>query len=250
MVLRLLTPEEMVAISAAWVMADEPGRKALAQVPLLAALLPELEKIHQTLFALRAKEPSELAALRQREAEVDARHDSYVHLIYESLTLLVPVVPQGDELLRLRDRLFPEGLLHARKSYRGEAGHAALVASQVDEGVKARLKAFALNESNLLDYYDKWQEAAGQLGDLEEERARLMQTSPSVAGEMQAARHTWIRLVKLLLVNAEAAHIDTATDELLFSPLRAAEHAARARAKQSEASNAVPSGATGPQPTT
>lgn len=232
MALRLLTPEEMVTISAAWVMADEAGRKALAQIPLLAALLPELEKVHQTMFALRAKEPSELAALRQREAQVDAKHDAYVHVIYDTLTLVATVATPAENLLKLRDKLFPEGLRHARKSYRGEAGHAAFVASQVDDALKSKLEAMALHESNLLDYYNQWQASAQELAALEDERARLTKTAPSVAGEMYAARNAWIRTVKLLLTNAEAAHIDAATDELLFSALRAAERAASARLKQ------------------
>lgn len=245
MVLRLLTPEEMVTISAAWVMADEPGRKALAQFPLLAALLPELERVHQILFELKAKEPSELAALRQREAEVDAKHDAYVHILYDTLTVIATVAAKADELLKLRDRLFPEGLLHVRKSYRTEVGHAAFVASQADDALRAKLKAVALHESSLLDYYDQWQAAAQSLAELEDERARLMKSAPSVAGELYAARQGWIRVVKLLVTNAEAIHIDAATDELLFSALRATERAARARLKQTPAE---PSPSPSPQP--
>jgi hypothetical protein len=234
MVLRLLTAEEMVAISAAWVMADEAGRAAIEKVPLLAALLPSMEKVHSAIFALRAKEPSGLGTLRERENETDARHDALVHVIFDSLTMLSTVSPQAQELRSLRDKLFPEGLSHTKKSYRGEVGHAALVASQMDDATRAKLKAVALHEGTLLDYYDRWQAAAKQLDDLEEERATLTKTSPSVAFELRAARNAWVRMTRVLLTNAEVAGIDAATDDLLFSTLRSAERAASSRLRSNQ----------------
>lgn len=243
--LNMLESAEMVEVSAPWVTPEEAARAAIEKYPSLAGLLPQLEKVHGNLFALHAKEPSGLASLRQRELQVDARHDSYVHLIYDSLTLLAKVASDGEDLLALRDRLFPEGLSHVRKSFRAEAGHAALVDSQMDDTLRAKMKTIVLHQITLFDGYQQWQSAAKQLGALEEERAHLTMTSPSLASELRTARYAWVRVAKLLLANAEVAEIDKATDELLFSPLRAAERAAASRIHSKP-----PAPAPNPPPTT
>ena len=229
MALRWLTLEEMTEIWAGWLATGSAGRTAIEKVPLLAALLPKLDGGFAKILALRSSEDPRLRGLAEKAAALDAKHDGYVRGIYGALTALAPLSGAADELLGLRDKLFPEGLAHTQKSYRGEAGHAALVASQVGDITKERLKAVTLHKTNLLELYNQWQTVARQLGDLEKERAGLAQGSPSPARETYAARLTWLRLTKTFLSNAEVAGLDAETDNLLFSALHAAEQAAESR---------------------
>ena len=74
--------------------------------------------------------------------------------------------------------------------------------------------------------------AAKQLGDLEEQKARMAEVPPTMAGEVQAARIAWVRIVNLFVANAEAAGLEPDTDKLLFSALRAAERAAEGRIRR------------------
>jgi hypothetical protein len=229
MALKLLTAEEMVAISAAWVMADQEGRAALMKIPVLAALAPNLEKTHATLAALLLKASPNISAISQKENEIDAKHDALVRGIYGTLTMLAPVSDDCDELLALRNILLPEGLVHAQFSYRGEAGHVAAVVARLDDALKARLKAIAVHKKTMLDLVLRWADYGTQLGQMEDERARLSTSSPSLAGELHSARIAWMRLAKALMANAKLADIDDETDKLLFSALRTAERLAESR---------------------
>jgi hypothetical protein len=230
MALKWLTAEEMVAISAAWVMADQAGRAAIEKIPILSALLPNLENVHAAIVSLRSKEAPNLGAISQKEAEVDARHDALVRGMYGTLTMLAPISDDREELLAIRDRLFPERLGHTQLSYRGEAGHVAVIDAQLDAAMKARLKAIAVHKKTMLDLVMAWIETGKQLGRLEAERALLAGISPSLGGEMQSTRSAWLRVTNALMANAKLAEIDSATDQLLFSALRIAERAAESRA--------------------
>jgi hypothetical protein len=144
-------------------------------------------------------------------------------------------------MLDLRDTLFPEKLKHMHKSYRGEVGHAVLVAKQMDETMVARLKAVQLHDKTLFDMFTAWQGTAGQLAELEEERARLSQAMPSAAKEISTARRDWIRVVKAFLACADVANLAAETDNLLFAPLRAAEQVAVNRRRNKPAVAPSPS---------
>ena len=242
MALKRMTVEEMIQLSTPWVTAGNVARTAIEKVPLLAALLPQLQSAHSAIFAVRAQaEDPKVQRLSQQEAEVDAKHDALVRGIYGSLSMLAQVSANADELLRLRDLLFPEGAAHTQKTYRGEAGHAALVASRLDASAQARLKAVSLQEKNLLDLVNEWLGVAKQLGDLEEERARLSPPSSSTAAEINNARLGWVRVVNALVANADLVGLDGDTDRLLFSALRAAERTADGRGKKSPDAPPAPS---------
>ncbi len=175
--------QEMIPVSDPWVTEGTPARVAIEKVPPLAALKPQLQQAHGAIVELRSKDTPQLQALSQQETQVDAKHDALVKLIFNALTVLSDGAANGPELLILRDTLFPEKLKHMRKSYRGEVGHAVLVAKQMDEAMLARLKAVQLNDKTLFDMYTGWQETAAQLGKLEDERAHLSQAMPSAAKE-------------------------------------------------------------------
>ena len=242
--------QEMAVISGPWVTEGTPARMAIEKAPPLAALEPQLQQVHGAIVELRAKETPQLQALSQQETQVDAKHDAYVKLIFNALTVLADGAANGQELLNLRDTLFPEKLKHMRKSYRGEVGHAVLVAKQMDEAMLARLKAVQLHDKTLFDMYTGWQGTAAQLGKLEEDRAHLSQAMPSTAKEIATARRNWIHVVKAFLACADVANLDAETDNLIFAPLRAAEQVAanRMRSKAVPVPAPVPAPAPAPAP--
>jgi len=232
MAAKWLTTEEMHEISAPMVAKGNPARGAIEGIPLLAALMPSLEAAHAGILAVRPQaEDPKVSALSERQGVLDAQHDDRVRGVYNALTGLALVSGAGTELLALRDQLFPSGLGHTQTTYRGEAGHGAMVAARLDAKLQARLKAVNLHDKNLLDLTNEWLGVAEEIGRLEDERARLS-PPPKPSAEITAARLAWIRIVNALQANAELAGIDATTDHLLFAPLRAAEKTANARARR------------------
>jgi hypothetical protein len=226
-----LTVEEMNQISEPLVAEGNPARAALEKIPLLAALLPQLQAVHAGIVAVRPPQDDPRAReISGRLAALDLEHDTRVRGIHGALTGLAQVSTAGSELLALRDELYPQGLGHTQMTFRGEAGHAAAIATRMDTALEARLKAVNLHDRNLLDLVHEWQSVAKQMGQLEEERARLMPGVPA-AGEILKARLAWVRVMNALVANAELAATDETTDRLLFGPLRAAEKAAANRGK-------------------
>ena len=240
MALKKLTVEEMNQISAPWVTEGNPARAAIDKTPLLAALMPQLQVAHAGIFALRAQvEDPKVRELSDRQTALDAAHDERVRGIYGALTGLAQVSGAPAELISLRDELFPEGLAHTQMTYRGEAGHGAMVVARLDATLQARLRAVNLHDKNLLDLTNDWLALAKQIGDLEDERCRLA-PPPTASADINAARLAWVRIVNALVANAELAGIDPATDHLLFAPLRAAERTAESRGKSKAAPAPAP----------
>lgn len=192
---RKLTAEEMSEISWPWVTEGNPARAAMERVPLLAALWPQVQEAHAGLLALRAcVDDPRARELSERQAALDSQHDDYVRGLHGALTSLAQIPGASSELLALRDQLFPQGLTHIKHSYRGEAGHGAMVAARLDDTLRARLRAVTLHDRNLLDLTQEWLALARQLGQVEEQRARLIPASPSPAWEINRARLAWIRM--------------------------------------------------------
>jgi hypothetical protein len=190
-----------------------------------------LQRAHTAIFAVGVQPVDpQLRLLVEREAALDAEHDDIVSGIHGALTALARVSAASTELLRLRDGLFPEGLSHMHKTYRGEAGHGAIVESRLDADLKGRLKAVNLHDKNLLDLTQRWLTIAKELGAAEDERARL-EPQPSSAADLNNARLGWIRIMNALVANAELVGLDEETERLIFGPLRAAEKSAGNRGK-------------------
>ena len=230
MALLRLVSEEMVQLSAPWVTPDNEAHTIVMSVPLLAALLPQLDGAHRLLMSMiPAADSPKFKELSAAEAELDVRHDTLVRGIYGGLTSVALISASGEELLSLRDFLLPEGLAHTQKSYRGEAGHAALVEPRLDANTRKRLAAVTLHDRTLEALVDEWLSVAKQLGALEELKAKLVGPAGNSALEISQARFGWIRVVKALLSNAELVPIDEDQDRVLFGALHAAELAADRR---------------------
>lgn len=95
--------------------------------------------------------------------------------------------------------------------------------------------------------------AIKKLGQLEHEKARL-QDSPAqtTVQAIVKARNLWIRTVNVLVVQADLAELDEASDSLIFGPLRAASKNAErtAKNKSSDAISSEPTGGAAVPPTT
>lgn len=221
MELRKLLEPEMGQISGPWVTEANPVRSAIEARSMLAALLPQLTAAHAAIVALGAQSSDpDIRKLSAEANRLDAQHDDYIRTIYDALTVLAKTSKAGDQLLRMRDSLFPEGRRHINRSHSAEAGHAAALASTVGADALARMKAVAVGDMTLFDLYSQYQETAKQLGAVDEKRARLNQPAVTPAAQVQAVRRQWIRWANILVDTAANADLDAETDALLFGPLR------------------------------
>lgn len=249
MELRKLVEPEMVQISAPWTQTGSAARSAIAGNAMLVGLLPKLMAAHAGIVAVSAQSNDpEARALMVEATRLDAEHDDLVRTIYGALTVLAKVSKDGDEHLRLRDLLFPEGLPHINKSHSAEAGHAAAIASALTAEVLERMKTIVIGDTTLFDLHDQYQRAAKQLGTVEEKRARLNRPVVSPAAQVMAARREWIRWAKILMSNAENAGLGRETDALLFAPLRELVQKADSRWHSGPAPAPTPSPTPAPAP--
>ena len=249
MALKKLSSEEMIQLSTPWISAGDAANEAILQVPLLAALLPNVQAAHEALFKMRAHTvDSRTQQLSQDAAALDAKHDDLVRNIHRAFTLLADVFKANTEILQLRDLLLPEGLQHTMKTYRGKAGHAALVASKLDTDTTVALKALTIKDTNLLELVQTWLDTAKKLGDSEEARARLNSTNGPTASEVTIARTRWIRMANALLANSDLIELDEANQSTLFAALHVAEKTADLRGRGPDALEPTPALAITPLP--
>lgn len=235
MALKNLTVEEMVALSVSWVGADNPAHRLLKANTRLSGLLPELDRAHSAIYSVRphAVDPRK-AELAQQAIAIDVRHDQLARGIYGVLTEYANLAEEGAEYIQLRDQLFPNGLAPVvQVSFRGQAGHADLLRERLTADQRARLTAFVLPKTTLLEQVEQWLDAGRQLGELEEQRARLEQVQgPSFGQQTVDARNLWIRVVNAFLSLASLSELDPKDELVLFGPLREAEARADARSQR------------------
>lgn len=227
---------EMVEVSEPWVTEGNAANGAILGVPLLAPLLTRLKAVHAALFALRPKtEDPKLQRLGEQGNALDAKHDELVQAIYGALTAVAKLSSGSDDLLKVRDRLLPDGLSHINRSHRAEAGHTKLAGSMLSAADREALKAVTLRDKTMMDLVDQWLAVGKELGEIEASRAQLLSSSDSPsAAEVNAARLAWIRTVNAFRAMAEMSGLDEQTDRLLFSALRIVEKAAARRGKSAE----------------
>ncbi len=232
MALKGLTIEEMEPVSAAWVDETNPAHQAILTVAELSGLLPKLKGVHAELHAAVPQDDPLAKEISQLSATTDATHDALARGVYGYLTEVALLVDDGTPLLALRDELMPEGLSAVvHNTYRGQAGFAALLRGRLTSQSRGQLRELPLpGGKSLHDAVEGWLAAADRLGELEETKARLQASVPTVAGRIFDARNRWIRTVNALIANAALAELDEEQERLIFGPLRAAEATADARA--------------------
>jgi|GEM_PF-1782013 len=244
MALKRLTTAEMVQISEPWTAQDGPSRKTLQSIPELAGVLPRLDAAHKEVLAARKPEDDPRTAAITREAtEIDTRHDATIRgvdLVLQGIALLVGNnTPRAQAMDAARRVLTPDGLSIVSSTYRNEAGAAEQLKTRLrsETDVKALLASIAVFEKKTLtSFVNERIQLAAKLGELEDERARLLATRPEITAAANLnARNAWIRAVHALLANAELAQISEATHTALFGALHQAEKKADRRAKAAPA---------------
>jgi len=248
-----LTTAEMITLTGPWLDAAHPAQAALRAVPALAPLLPHVADAHQGLLKTQPGPPSgQLPALVAEQETVDVTHDNLARALYHLTTGLGFATADSAEAtawLTLRDFLFPDGLALVNRSYREEAGAAALLEARITADQKKRLKGQSLGKQTLHDLYQDFLKAAARLGQLEDERSRLDTTSGASPSEVVAMRHRWIRAVSAVVATIQLAGETAALKEHVLKPLQQSEQKSDRRRPKKTDPNTPDPALTDPDPT-
>lgn len=202
MALKRMRTGEMVAITNTWVREAHPDRQAMAAVPALAPLLPEVDAVHEGLCATHYAGPSTVRRrqIQDQQKVLDVAHDDVLRGIWSYLWALIYFArteAERQRLMRLVELLLPEGLTAVNKSYREEAGQAELAASRLTDEDRALLQSLGLPDGrNLLDLVNQWLSLGEALGALDRERSSDPTDERPTHAEAQNARNQWIRTVQ------------------------------------------------------
>lgn len=203
--------------------------------------MPQVEAAHAALSRVRKGKGGrglQGRGLVAQSAELDAQHDRWVRGILSALSGLALISSEGEEMIRLRDWLFPEGLEHTQKTHLGKAGHASFRRAQLNDSLRRRLRAIRLNERTLLEVVEAWLEGATRLGEVVHSKVQcgnlggVVASSRSPGASTNSARVAWLRITNALLANAALVPVDATTEQLLFGNLRHAEQIADQRSQR------------------
>ena len=203
MALKRLYTGEMVSLSGPLTKADHPDRQVLASISATAALLPELDSAHGSLLSTQVKPEAQtrLAAIIMAERSLDVRHDDLIRGLSGLLTSLAYLTPDAElaaRVLHVLSVLLPDGLDAVTKSYREEAGQAALLESRLSPADVTLLKRIKILEGTAFDSVKEWMSVGAQLGALEDERAGLPETRGPAPADVVMARNKWIRTINAM----------------------------------------------------
>jgi hypothetical protein len=249
MALRNLSTETMLSHSAEWLDPNKNVHPLLHKHDATRGLVKRLDTAHSGLLAtFRVTDTGDdkLAVIQGQEDAADGLHDRKargVHGLFTALAELTDHPETREKLLATRDRLFPDGLDVIRWSYSDEAGNALVLAERLDPGTRASLTeigAHAGAEAFQVDsQLDAMILAGKQLGELEQEKARLTGQPVVPLASRSAARNEWIRLVDLIVRNVESSdEIQAADRSTILDRLRAEEARADHRVAEQRRKNA------------
>lgn len=238
--LSILPINVMLAQSWRWLTTPEI-RQALAAHPMGAALLVEIEKVHNRL-AEQSERRRQLEATLQRLTDLvtryDAVHDNLARAIHgalEAIALGTQNPERAAACRRLQSILLPEGLSIVSRSYIYEAGAIEALLRRVTDEVKAELAAIPVGGDTLADWFHAWVAAGQALGRHVQERAHLLKstgrggTGTAEVGN-QEARRRWIGTVQTFVSALDLMELGAETRERILSALEASiDSALRAR---------------------
>jgi hypothetical protein len=249
-----LSTEEMVEVSRKWVTPkgtildgqEVPTlRPDLEAIPLALAMIPLLEEAHNGLLSLHKAAPEVPTALPEikEDAHVtDIRYDDLFRGLYWLLTSLASLIADdetSEDLLLLREYLFPEGLATINLTYRREAGFAAMLEGRLDDGrakmldlVKLQFGSFS---SDALTLIRELISKGKRLGLLEDAKDKILgeKIVPVTETNRRDQRNLWIKRAKGLEYNLlNFAGISSELEKKLLGPLREAESRALGRVKE------------------
>jgi hypothetical protein len=255
MALKRLRTEEMVTITSTLVDPEHPDHQAMVAVPALAPLVPEIAGSHHGLYATYFTGPNavRLKEIQSQQKELDVDHDDFVRGLWAycwAMIYLARTDAERQVFHRLLALLLPDGLAVVRKSYREEAGQAALVQSQLGDGDRATLASMVLPDGRtLLDVVNQWLSLGTQLGALDRERAGDVADGTPTPAEALAARNRWIRTMQAVRDVAALVAVDNPAISEIMVRLDEAERVADRRVGSGEGDEAEVPGIGGELPT-
>jgi hypothetical protein len=196
---RYLSREEMVSVTASLVDEAHADCRAIKEYHLSGVLWELIAAAHGVLLATQRLGPTpervlEIIALL---SALDIRHDDLVRGLYHALLAqeYLATDPAVREAARkLRNKMFPEGLMATRKSYRGQMGQAEMLRSRLSSEDFALLRRLGTLEGDTLAVVlEKLFQVASAMGELENERGGDDNTP--TGADVQAARNQWIRAI-------------------------------------------------------
>ncbi len=222
-----------------------PTSKAI--LPKLEAALQEIERSTDT----HAAHESSLLDIELREHRADAIHDRKARGTFLLLSGLAEVDDDEharEELLHLREALFPSDLGFTQLSYREEARNADRVRATLTRNptLSALLHEVSLpGGQTLWKIVNDWLEAGRLLGALEEQRSQI-ERGHSSSGDAARdsglqARNAWMRAVRALLATLDLDDFSEQEREQLVRPLRDASEQSLLQARESLAEEGAPS---------
>lgn len=236
MALRRMSTAEMVAVTSTMVDDAHPDRQAMAQTPALAALLPQVDDAHRGLHATHQAGPGavRLKQIQEQQKEIDVEHDDELRGIWAYLWALVYFARTAEErepFLRLLRLLLPDGLAAVKKSYREEAGQAALAATRLTDADRALLQSLQIpGGRTMLDAVNLWLSLGAQLGVLDRERAGEASGEGPTPADALIARNVWIRTIQTVRDVAGLVAAENPVIQGLIARIDAAGRAADRRA--------------------
>ena len=248
MALKRLATGEMVSLSGPLTQEKHSDRLLLAAIPATAALLPTLDSAHSRLLTAqpRAAMPERAAAIIVEQRTLDIRHDTVIRGVFiflQALGYLTASAEESKQLVDLQQVLLPEGLLATQKSYREEAGQAALLESRLTPAHVALLKKLKTPNGTLWTSIQEWIQLGAALGKLEDERGGSPDAVGPTAAEGLAARNRWIRTVNAIISVLALVEADEPGVTAILSRIAEAER--RADRRGDSAAAAPPADAPG-----
>lgn len=245
MALKRLYTGEMVSLSGPWTQSDHPDRALLASIPATAALLPQLDSAHASLLSMQVKPEStpRLNVIGKAQKRIDVRHDDVIRGLFGLLQSLAFLTPDAELAVRLHHLLavlLPDGLDAVLKSYRDEAGQAALLESRLSPEEVSLLKRIKTLEGTAWESVREWISLAAQLGVLEDERAGAKEAPGPAPSDVVTARNAWIRTINAIRTVLDLVSSNDPGVELILNRISEAERKAEHRIAAAEAAQ-VPS---------
>jgi hypothetical protein len=235
----------MVSLSGPLTQEKHPDRLLLAAIPATAALLPTLDGAHRQLLIAQPKAamPERAAAIILEERALDIRHDTVIRGIFlflQALAYLAATADESKQLLDLQQVLLPEGLAATQKTYREEAGQAALLESRLTPAQIALLKKLKTPSGTLWASVQEWIQLGAALGKLEDERGGGgTDVATPTAAEGLAARNRWIRTVNAIISVLALVEADEPGVTAILSRITEAERRADRRGEAAAAAPAA-----------
>jgi hypothetical protein len=244
MALKDLSSARMLSITGAW-LDPKRDRPRLETMPRVAPLLPNIQQAHDGVRSTHRKDatlPDKLAEIQKKQVVTDKRHDRKVRGVHDALTGFADLADDPQEAQRYlsaRNELHPKGIKFIVGSYADEAGEVELAQERLTADTKTVLKAAPAPGGNLMKHVQAWFAAGKELGDLEQEKAKVVaemgeQQAGGAQGNQVRARNYWIKVVRALLQNVELEEIDAETRRHILAPLELALTKAERRAAQGE----------------